>query len=66
MFKTFGTEQRHKVEAYLQQAVTIDQQVSGFDVPVQDPSRVQVLQTWAGTQHCFLLQGLYDYSRTQS
>lgn len=36
----------NKLEPYLQQAVTIDQQVSRFDVPVQDPSRVQVLQTW--------------------
>lgn len=29
---------------HLQQAVAVDQQVSRFDVPVQDPSRVQVLQ----------------------
>lgn len=35
---------------YLEQAVAVDQQVSGFDVSVQDPSGVQVLQTWTGNR----------------
>ena len=32
-------------EINLQQAVAVDQQVSRLDVPVQNPGRVQVLQT---------------------
>lgn len=39
--KSVGRKERH-----LQQAVTVDQQVPGFDVAVQNPRRVQVLQTW--------------------
>lgn len=31
-------------EVHLQQTVAVDQQISRFDVPVQDPGRVQVLQ----------------------
>lgn len=38
------------MQRYLEQAVAVDQQVSGFDVSVQDPSGVQVLQTWTGNR----------------
>lgn len=36
--------------ADLQQAVTVDQQIPRFDVPVEDPSRVEILQTWGGEE----------------
>lgn len=41
---SFFKERADEWEVHLQQAVAVDQQVARFDVPVQDPSGVQVLQ----------------------